>query len=97
MNEKIKMISCGKFHSMIYLENNDLLVFGRNDYGQLGLGHNKNQNDPIKLMNEKIKMISFGWCHSMIYLENNDLLVFGMNNDGQLGLCHNKNQNNLLN
>ena len=29
------------YHSMIYLENNDLLVFGRNDNGQLGLKNNE--------------------------------------------------------
>ena len=48
------------YHSMIYLENNDFLVFGNNDYGQLGLGHNHDQKCPVKLMNAKIKMISLG-------------------------------------
>ena len=31
-------------------QNNDVLVFGANNYGQLGLGHNDDQNKPIILM-----------------------------------------------
>ena len=37
--KKLKWFLVDGFNSMIYLENNDLLVFGDNYYGQLGLGH----------------------------------------------------------
>ena len=38
MNDKnIRNIICGEYHTMIYKDNGDLLVFGRNYYGQLGL------------------------------------------------------------
>jgi len=39
-------------HTVIVKDNNDVLVFGANDYGQLGLGHNDDQNKPITLMQE---------------------------------------------
>ena len=37
-------------HTVLVKENNDVLVFGRNYEGQLGLGHNDDQNKPITLM-----------------------------------------------
>ena len=94
MNDKnIKMIYCGGYHSVIYKNNGDLLVFGNNKYGQLGLRDNKNRCIPKLLMNEKnIKMIHCGEFYSMIYKNNGDLLVFGSNESGQLGLgdCENR-------
>ena len=37
-------------HTVIVKENNDVIVFGANNEGQLGLGHNNNQNKPQTLM-----------------------------------------------
>ena len=37
---------------MILKENSDVLVFGCNHYGQLGLGHNNNVNKPTLLMHD---------------------------------------------
>ena len=37
-------------HTVIVNDNNDVLVFGYNHYGQLGLGHNDDQNKPVILM-----------------------------------------------
>ena len=37
---EISQIACGEFHTVIVKNNNDVLVFGYNYYGQLGLGHN---------------------------------------------------------
>ena len=41
---EIKQIICGSDHTMIYRNNGDVLVFGSNRYGQLGLGDNQNRN-----------------------------------------------------
>jgi alpha-tubulin suppressor-like RCC1 family protein len=74
--------------------NKKIFVFGSNDSGQLGLGHNKHQNQPILLMqDESIQQIVCGDFHSMILKKNGDLFVFGSNVSGQLGLDHNKDQN----
>ena len=40
MIRTIKNIICGRYHTIIYKDNGDVLVFGHNYYGQLGLGHN---------------------------------------------------------
>ena len=33
-------------HTIMIKKNNDVVAFGCNDYGQLGLGHNDDQNKP---------------------------------------------------
>ena len=90
----IKNIICGHSHTILYKNNGDILGFGCNYYGELGLGHNKNIYKPTLLMNDKnIKNIICGAHYTIIYKDNGDVLVFGKNNHGQLGLGHNKNIN----
>eukprot|EP00324_Dicrateria_rotunda_P006650 CAMPEP_0206153752 /NCGR_PEP_ID=MMETSP1474-20131121/863_1 /ASSEMBLY_ACC=CAM_ASM_001110 /TAXON_ID=97495 /ORGANISM="Imantonia sp., Strain RCC918" /LENGTH=295 /DNA_ID=CAMNT_0053551691 /DNA_START=8 /DNA_END=892 /DNA_ORIENTATION=+ len=45
---EIMRIGCGYSHSLCIDINNDLYVFGYNEYGQLGLGDTDNRNKPIK-------------------------------------------------
>jgi alpha-tubulin suppressor-like RCC1 family protein len=72
----------------------DVLVFGRNYEGEIGLGHNKDQNEPQLLMHgEQIRQIACGGWHTIILKANHDVLVFGANSRGQLGLGHVENQN----
>jgi X-linked retinitis pigmentosa GTPase regulator len=69
-------------------------IFGNNEYGQLGLGHNKNQNAPQLLMtDDRISQIACGKYHTVILKNNGEVYIFGDNTHGQLGLGHNKNQN----
>ena len=50
--------------NFIYNLNGDVLVFGDNRYGQLGLCHNKNINIPTLLMNDTtIRNIICGKFH----------------------------------
>ena len=79
---------------MIWRNNGDVLVFGSNLYGQLGLGDNQNRNKPELLMTDpEIKQIICGGHHTMIWRNNGDVLVFGYNEEGQLGLGDNQNRN----
>jgi len=72
----------------------DVLVFGGNEHGQLGLGHNKDTHTPQLLMRgEQIRQIACGAYHTIILKANCDVLVFGDNIYGQLGLGHNEDQN----
>ena len=81
-------------HTVIVNENNDVLVFGHNRYGQLGLCHNDNQNKPVTLVQGiAIRQIACGNYHTIILQDNNDVLVFGCNYEGQLGLGHTESQN----
>ena len=75
------------------MDSGNLLVFGNNKYGQLGLGDNINRYTPTLLTKDRdIKMIHCGGYHSIIHKINGDLLVFGLNKYGQLGLGNNKNK-----
>jgi len=67
----------GIYHTVILQDDNNVLVFGLNDSGQLGLGHNDDQNKPIILMQGiSIRQIACGWEHTVILQDNNDVLVF---------------------
>jgi alpha-tubulin suppressor-like RCC1 family protein len=90
----IKNIYSGTEHNIILNENNELYVCGYNDYGQLGLGDNKNRNTHTKLEHNFgiIKNIYCGGFHNIILNENNEIFVIGNNSDGQLGLGDNDNR-----
>ena len=55
-------------NNFIYDLNGDVLVFGYNSSGQLGLGHNKNINIPTLLMNDKILIIKILFVDIIIQL-----------------------------
>ena len=62
MNDlEIKIIACGPSHTFIYKDNGDLLGFGGNMFGQLGLYDFEDRLIPTLLMNDKnIKMFFVG-------------------------------------
>ena len=43
-------IACGYYHSVVRTAHGRVYVFGRNDYGQLGLGHRENRRRPQELI-----------------------------------------------
>ena len=78
---------------MILKENNDVIVFGNNECGQLGLGHDNNIKKPVVLMrNTPIRHVTCGGEHTIILTEDDNVLVFGCNSFGQLGLGNNCDQ-----
>jgi alpha-tubulin suppressor-like RCC1 family protein len=90
----IKNIYCGRNHSIILNENNELYVCGYNGYGQLGLGDTQDRKIYVSLKHNFgfIKNISCGSFHNIILNESNDIFVCGWNHfcSGQLGLDNNK-------
>ena len=80
-------------HNFIY-DGNQLLAFGYNHYGQLGLGDMKDRNIPTLVMRDTtIRQIICGNDHTFILKESGELFAFGHNYDGQLGLGDNENRN----
>jgi alpha-tubulin suppressor-like RCC1 family protein len=69
---KGKSISCGGYHSMIVDINDNIWVFGGNNFGQLGLGDNQDRNIPTQLQyqSQDIKALSVtcGFNNSVIIL-----------------------------
>jgi alpha-tubulin suppressor-like RCC1 family protein len=83
-----------------------LWSWGRNHYGDLGLGHNNSELEPKKINSNAIfTAISLGdhhalalssnfiWIILISFLEDGVVWSWGFNADGQLGLGHNVNQN----
>ncbi|VVC26390.1 Zasp-like motif,Regulator of chromosome condensation 1/beta-lactamase-inhibitor protein II,Domain [Cinara cedri] len=87
-NDPVVEISCGEEHSGIVCQNGRVFCFGKNSFGQLGLGHTENVFKPncVKsLKPEKVKHIACGRSHTIVSTENNTIYGFGDNSDGQLG------------
>src|SRR5208283_3109997 len=85
-------VSCGWNHTCLVFDK-QLYAWGFNRSGQLGLGHNQNQNSPQKLNLPAVKKNSCGDNYSVAIIINNEIYVWGSNVSGQLGLGHNQNQN----
>ena len=62
-----------------------LYSFGRNIYGQLGLGNTSNRSSPTKVGTDKWIAVAGGVFHSLAINSDGYLYTFGRNNYGQLG------------
>ncbi|MCX7748278.1 MAG: S-layer homology domain-containing protein [Clostridia bacterium] len=71
-------------HTLVLKENGDLLAYGENDFGQLGIGNNID-SPVLQLVMSGVKSIAAGYWHSMAVKENGDLWVWGYNHKGELG------------
>ena len=81
-------IVCGLHRT--FLISDKIYVWGRNDHGQLGLGHKNDIIHPEELsLRTNIESISCGNSHTVALTSiPNKLYVWGANKDGQLGLGH---------
>ena len=84
---EIIKIGCGNHYSLCIDVNNDLYVFGDNEYGQLGLGDTNTRFTPIKHPSlSNIIDISKGGLHTFVKTSNNEIYAFGYNEYSQLGI-----------
>src|SRR5436853_307496 len=72
------------------IDNGCVYSFGKNDYGQLGLGDDYQKQTPtlIKTVAGVID-VSLGYIHSMILIHTGQVYTCGNNKYGQLGLGDN--------
>ena len=98
-----KAIATGDSHTCAILDNGDVKCWGRNDEGQLGLGHtNDYGDDSSETVNKlakvnlgaKAKAIAAGGNHTCAILDNDSLKCWGENDEGQLGLGDTDNYGN---
>ena len=80
-------VICGGEHAMGYWKDK-LLVWGRNQYGQLGLGHTRTMSDPVHLdfSSLSFRTISCGYNHTLAISSGGYLYACGNNDNGQLGM-----------
>ncbi|XXQ32174.1 HECT domain-containing protein [Plasmodiophora brassicae] len=77
---KVAFVVCGAYHSMAI--DDDLVVYawGKNESGQLGLGHRHDANVPTvvdALADRRVKMIACGWEHSLAATMNGEAYSWG--------------------
>lgn len=82
-------IACGASHSLLRLTDGRVMAFGRNEFGQLGLGDNQNRLTPTFIPlppGASVVELACGANHSMLRLADGRVLTFGSNEYDQLGL-----------
>eukprot|EP00501_MAST-03F_sp_TOSAG23-6_P001962 GSMAST32.ASY1.ANO1.2046.1 assembled CDS len=92
---KVALVSCSYYHSFISCDSGDSFSFGRNDFGQLGLGDKIDKSQPQRvdtLLGIHLRGVACGQYHSMVATDAGKVLACGKNDYGQLGIegdeCH---------
>jgi hypothetical protein len=88
----IKKLAIGGNHSLLLTRYGDLFIWGKNNFGQLGVGDNYNYLTPHQLPYDDINSISAGYYHSL-FIKKYCLYTWGYNSYGQLGLGDDINKN----
>ncbi|CAK6432981.1 unnamed protein product [Pipistrellus nathusii] len=92
----VAQISAGEAHSVALSMSGNVYSWGRNDFGQLGLGHTHNEEFPSlieALDSQKVEFLACGGSHTALLTKDGLLFTFGAGKHGQLG--HNSTQNEL--
>ena len=91
-NKIFEFIAVGNWHCLAITNKKKVYSWGKNKYGQLGLGHTKNQEVPHCVLplcdplNPKhVRSIAAGKSHSVAAGEDGDVFSWGRGWDGQLG------------
>jgi|GEM_PF-2253009 len=74
-------------HNCFLYKNGSLFCFGKNNYGQLGIGNDTDMFSPTFVLGEyNFKDVDVSKRHSCGLLENGSALCWGYNDYGQLGI-----------
>lgn len=88
-SDSVIKASCGYYHTLLLTSSGRVYAAGRNDYGQLGLGHSQGRvfgfSEVVALRDRSVVDISAGCYHSCAITYHGMLYMFGRNNHGQLG------------
>lgn len=98
-HSKITQLSTFSYHNLILFENSTVFGFGRNNMGQLGLGHYNTISSPTKIplqTSQNIKSIHTSFESSIILLNTSKIIAAGSNHNYQIGLKHNLKYNKFI-
>jgi Rab-GTPase-TBC domain/Regulator of chromosome condensation (RCC1) repeat len=87
-------LACGYLHSAVISNTGELLTFGFNGYGQLGIGSLETRYGPViisSLIGRRVLDMACGAFHTICICENGEIYSTGMGNKGQLGIGTNLN------
>ena len=91
------MLEAGKSHTCAVMDNDDLICWGDNSKGQLGLGDTDHRGDATSEIGSNfavtsvptgrtIDSMALGWDHTCVVWDNYSASCWGGNDNGQLGL-----------
>jgi len=88
---RVVMVAAGCRHSAASTSAGELLVWGLNENGQLGLGDREDRTAPATLRPERfggspVLMVACGASHTVAVTEMGRVFTFGIGGEGQLGL-----------
>ena len=90
--EEIIDLAAGEQHSLALLESGALFAWGSNNFGQLGLGMQKNGRSDVMIPTKLAlpahiegRRVACGARHSALITESGRLLLWGWGEEGQLG------------
>ena len=99
IQDPIQMIALGSSHSGLLTTTGRVFTWGRNVYGQLGIGTTNSTSRPTEITqnmtledNEVVSSVSLGWGHSAVQTSLNRVFIWGFNQFGQLGNETNEDQ-----
>jgi alpha-tubulin suppressor-like RCC1 family protein len=85
LEESVKMVAVGAFHSLFLTPAGSVYVVGRNNYGQLGGPNEMLVREPTMVLNKTVNAVAAGYAHSLFLMKDGSVLASGRNNAGQLG------------
>ena len=83
---RAKTFTGGWRHSGAIDEDGVLYTWGWNRFGQLGLGHSRDVNEPTAASLPACALVTSGWRHTMAVTTDGRLYTFGRGVGGQLGI-----------
>eukprot|EP00935_MAST-01C_sp_MAST-1C-sp1_P001570 g1570.t1 len=94
VGKTVRAVVCGAYHTMFVREDGSVWATGKNDFGQLGLGHTTSQETPVEVtaVGKTVRAVGCGEYHTMFVREDGSVWGTGYNHKGQLGLGHKTNQ-----
>ncbi|KAI5088850.1 X-linked retinitis pigmentosa GTPase regulator isoform 2 [Silurus meridionalis] len=89
-SEKVKLVACGRTHTLVYTSCGNLYAAGGNNEGQLGLGDfgERTSFQLVDFFTKRgpIKTLAAGSNTSAAITQDGKLYVWGDNSEGQIGL-----------
>ncbi|KAK3509891.1 hypothetical protein QTP70_018508 [Hemibagrus guttatus] len=89
-SERVKLVACGRTHTLVYTSCGNLYAAGGNNEGQLGLGDfvERSSFQLVEFFTKRgsIKMLAAGSNTSAAITQDGKLYIWGDNSEGQIGL-----------
>jgi alpha-tubulin suppressor-like RCC1 family protein len=83
--DEVTSMAAGGYHSLFIRFDGSLWASGKNTYGELGTGGNRDQYSAVEIETNNVIAVAGGLYHSLFVKSDGSLWAMGYNNSGQLG------------